>query len=36
MGCIRMFNDDVIELFNKVKVGTQVLIFSNKDTYKRL
>ena len=25
-GCIRMFNDDVIELFNMVKIGTKVLI----------
>ena len=27
LGCIRMLNDDVIEIFNKVRVGTQVLIF---------
>ena len=25
-GCIRMFNDDVIELFDMVKIGTKVLI----------
>ena len=25
-GCIRMFNEDVIELFNMVKIGTKVLI----------
>ena len=25
-GCIRMFNNDVIELFKKVKEGTKVLI----------
>ena len=36
LGCIRMLNDDVIEIFNKVRVGTQVLIFSNKEPYKIL
>ena len=36
LGCIRMLNDDVIEIFNKVRVGTQVLIFSNKELYKTL
>ena len=36
LGCIRMLNDDVIEIFNKVRVGTQVLIFSNKELYKAL
>ena len=36
LGCIRMLNDDVIEIFNKVRVGTQVLIFSNKEPYKTL
>lgn len=25
-GCIRMFNEDIIELFAKVHVGTQVMI----------
>jgi L,D-transpeptidase YbiS len=27
-GCVRMRNDDVIELFNKVNVGSKVLILS--------
>ena len=34
LGCIRMLNKDVIELFKNVTVGTQVLIYSNKDAYK--
>ncbi len=25
-GCIRMTNDDVIDLYNRVKVGTQVVV----------
>jgi lipoprotein-anchoring transpeptidase ErfK/SrfK len=25
-GCIRMFNNDVIELYKKVNIGTKVLI----------
>ena len=33
---IRMLNDDVIEIFKKVRVGTQVLIFTNKEPYKTL
>lgn len=36
LGCIRMLNDDVIEIFKKVRVGTQVLIFTNKEPYKTL
>jgi|TARA_B110000444_G_C18793717_1_gene573759 hypothetical protein len=30
LGCIRMFNEDVIELFKNVSVGTQVLIYNGK------
>ena len=30
LGCIRMFNEDVIELFKNVSVGTQVLIYNEK------
>ena len=25
-GCIRMMNDDVIDLYNRVKVGTKVVV----------
>jgi lipoprotein-anchoring transpeptidase ErfK/SrfK len=25
-GCIRMHNDDVVDLYNRVKVGTQVVV----------
>ena len=25
-GCVRMFNTDAIELFDRVKIGTKVLI----------
>lgn len=25
-GCIRMFNDDIVDLFKRVRVGTQVLV----------
>jgi lipoprotein-anchoring transpeptidase ErfK/SrfK len=25
-GCIRMLNDDVIDLYNRVKVGTKVMV----------
>jgi lipoprotein-anchoring transpeptidase ErfK/SrfK len=25
-GCIRMYNSDVIDLFERVRVGTQVLV----------
>ena len=35
LGCIRMLNEDVIELFKSVRVGTQVLIYSNKDAHKK-
>lgn len=33
LGCIRMLNEDVIELFKNVKVGTQVLIYDKKEPY---
>ena len=26
LGCIRMLNDDVIQVFNRIKVGTPVLV----------
>lgn len=29
LGCIRMLNDDVIQVFNRIKVGTPVLVTSN-------
>jgi lipoprotein-anchoring transpeptidase ErfK/SrfK len=25
-GCIRMLNDDVVDLYNRVRVGTQVIV----------
>ncbi|MGZ9116078.1 MAG: L,D-transpeptidase family protein, partial [Methylocystis sp.] len=25
-GCIRMTNDDVVDLYNRVKVGTRVVV----------
>jgi lipoprotein-anchoring transpeptidase ErfK/SrfK len=25
-GCIRMTNDDVMDLYNRVKIGTQVIV----------
>jgi lipoprotein-anchoring transpeptidase ErfK/SrfK len=34
LGCIRMLNEDVIDLFKNVRVGTEVLIYSNKEAYK--
>ena len=30
-GCIRMLNQDVMDLFNRVKVGTKVIILSGND-----
>ncbi|WP_308128784.1 Ig-like domain-containing protein [Bacillus sp. sid0103] len=35
-GCIRMHNNEVIELFSKVKVGTKVVITSSKKTFNQL
>lgn len=29
-GCIRMFNDDVIELYRRAPVGSRVLVYSDK------
>ena len=29
LGCIRMLNDDVIQVFNRVKVGTPVIVTKN-------
>ena len=29
LGCIRMLNNDVIQVFNRIKVGTPVLVTSN-------
>lgn len=29
LGCIRMLNDDVIQVFNRIKVGTPVLVTAN-------
>ena len=28
-GCIRMLNNDIIELYEKIKIGTKVLILDN-------
>jgi lipoprotein-anchoring transpeptidase ErfK/SrfK len=25
-GCIRMFNEDILDLFERIKVGTEVLV----------
>ena len=29
LGCIRMLNNDVIQVFNRVKVGTPVVVTTN-------
>ena len=29
LGCIRMLNNDVIQVFNRIKVGTPVLVTKN-------
>ncbi len=35
-GCIRMVNDDVIDLYSKVKVGTRVVVLSGNESAARL
>ena len=29
LGCIRMLNDDVIQVYNRIKVGTPVIVTNN-------
>ena len=29
LGCIRMLNDDVIQVYNRIKVGTPVIVTKN-------
>jgi hypothetical protein len=35
-GCIRLTNDDIVDLYKRVKVGTRVVVLSGKESKERL